>query len=63
MLSRQFVVLTSTLLLTTAAFAGPRIHRGPTSPKLFKSRTAAAPKPRAGVDPERRTQIETAARG
>ena len=43
---RNLVVLGVVLVVTTAAFAGPRLHRGPTAPKLFKTRTPS-PKPKA----------------
>jgi peptidoglycan hydrolase-like protein with peptidoglycan-binding domain len=60
----KFIFVTSALILsaaTAAAHAAPRVHRGPTSPRLFKARTAA-PKPRtiAHIDAERSTQIQTA---
>jgi hypothetical protein len=47
------------------AFALPRIHRGPTSPNLFKSHVAPHKAPRrtvtrAGMDPVRATAIQTA---
>lgn len=54
------------LLASSPCFAGPRIHRGPTSPHLFKPRVAAAAKTSSkathvsGIDPERATQIQAA---
>ena len=50
---RNLVVIAS--LASIPAFATPRIHRGPTSP-----RTHAAPKPHLGISAERATQIQTA---
>ena len=60
----KFIFVTSALILSVsvaAAHAAPRVHRGPTSPRLFRTRTAA-PKPRtiAHIDTERSTQIQTA---
>ena len=60
----KFIFVTSALILSAASFAAhaaPRVHRGPTSPRLFKARTTA-PKPRtiAHIDAERSTQIQTA---
>ncbi len=58
-------VLTSALLVTLSAttFASPRVHRGPTSPHLLKTRSASS-KPKTssvrGIEPERATQIQTA---
>ncbi len=57
--------LVPVMLLATAApsFAGPRVHRGPTSPKLFKERSKGGHTKSAavrGIDPERATQIQTA---
>ena len=52
---RKLTALGSVLLITSSALASPpRVHRGPTAPKLFKTRTAA-PKPRenASTVPER----------
>ncbi len=60
-------VIASALLLTSAlpASAAPRVHRGPTSPRLYKERaTPSVAKPKAstarGIEPERATQIQTA---
>ena len=58
--SGKLATLASVLLMTTSALAaGPRNHRGPTSPKLFKARTAPSkPRVQAAMEPERATQIE-----
>ena len=58
--SGKLATLASILLMTTSALAaGPRNHRGPTSPKLFKARTAPSkPRVQAAMEPERATQIE-----
>jgi hypothetical protein len=52
------------LATTIPSFAGPRVHRGPTSPKLFKERGAKSSHSKTaavrGIDPERATQIQTA---
>ena len=47
----KLITLASILLITTSAFASPRIHRGPTCPKLFKSRTPAKPKTQTAAEP------------
>jgi peptidoglycan hydrolase-like protein with peptidoglycan-binding domain len=68
MRSAPSCALTSLLLLATAAplVAMPRLHRGPTSPKLFKTHSKSAPRSAAkaaaptGIAPERATQIQTA---
>ena len=55
---------TPALLLAIAlpAFAAlPRVHRGPTSPHLYKERTRATSKPVShAIDSARATQIQTA---
>ncbi len=51
------------LIAAAPALANPRLHRGPTSPRLFKPRAIPAPpKPKsaAGIAPERATQIQAA---
>jgi hypothetical protein len=58
--------LASLLLLAAAVpvLAMPHLHRGPTSPKLFKSHGSSKSSPRSttatGIAPERATQIQTA---
>ena len=56
-------ILCSTLLLATSlpAFAGPRVHRGPTAPHAVKPH-AVVKKVAAvrGIEPERATQIQAA---
>jgi hypothetical protein len=59
-------ILTSALLLMTAGtgFAFPHPHRGPTSPKMFRSRSSSKQVQRAApvrkIDDERATQIQGA---
>ena len=60
-------VITSALLVASVAPASatPKVRRGPTSPRLFKSRSApAAPRPRVAhiqkIEPQRATQIQDA---
>lgn len=60
----KFAFVASALIFsvaTAAAYAAPRVHRGPTSPRLFRTR-ATTPKPRAmaHIDAGRSTQIQTA---
>ncbi|RXH56596.1 peptidoglycan-binding domain-containing protein [Granulicella sibirica] len=57
----------SALLLISAlpSFAASHLRRGPTSPRLFRKRAAAArptakPVSQRAIDPERTTQIQTA---
>ena len=55
--------LTSAILMAAVlpAIALPRVHRGPTSPRLYKERTKPSPKPAShAIDSERATQIQTA---
>jgi peptidoglycan hydrolase-like protein with peptidoglycan-binding domain len=64
MQSGKFTFVASALILSAAtavAYAAPRVHRGPTSPRLFRAR-ATTPKPRAiaHIDTGRSTQIQTA---
>jgi hypothetical protein len=59
------LALVSVLFLASTApsFAGPRVHRGPTSPKLFKERQSKGHSKSAslhGIDPARATQIQAA---
>ena len=42
------------------ASASPRVHRGPTSPRLSKDHAAGRPRVAAGISPERATEIQTA---
>ncbi len=62
----KLTALTSALVFLTATsmtYAMPRVHRGPTAPRLFRSRAAtpkAQPKKMAHIEPERATQIQTA---
>ena len=58
--SVRFFVPAILLLTASPLLAGPRVHRGPTSPKVFKTRTKAAPKTMSSIGPERATQIQTA---
>ncbi len=61
----QFGTISSALLLASAlpATASPKVHRGPTSPRVFKER-ASTPRPKAAavraIDSQRATQIQTA---
>lgn len=65
MRSAKYGVFTSALLFTLSVtgFASPRVHRGPTSPRLLKTRTASS-KPKSSsvrsIEPERALQIQTA---
>ncbi len=63
----RLVSLASLILFAASpCLAGPRIHRGPTSPRSFRPRTSMPTKslvraPRiSGIDPERATQIQAA---
>lgn len=65
MRSAKLVALASIFVLAVAsstAHALPRIHRGPTSPRLFRSRAANPKPPRrmAHIEPERAVQMQTA---
>jgi hypothetical protein len=66
MKSGPLFALCSALLLTSVipASATPHVRRGPTAPRLFKSRSAkASNRPaaaRSGIAPERATEIQTA---
>ena len=43
------------------ASASPRVHRGPTSPRISRERSSQArPKTISGISPERATEIQTA---
>ena len=60
-------VLSIGLLLAVAlpAFANPHVHRGPTAPHVYKTKTSSSSgKARTasvrGIEPERATQIQTA---
>jgi len=60
----KFASVASALIFcatAAVAYAAPRVHRGPTSPRLFRTR-ATTPKPRAmaHIDAGRSTQIQTA---
>ena len=58
---RNLAALGSVLMFTSSALASPpRVHRGPTAPKLFKTRTLA-PKPRETASAETARPAEGAA--
>ncbi len=53
-------IATIALFAASSAFANPRIHRGPTSPKVPHASSATAKPHVSGIDGERATQIQTA---
>ena len=59
----RFLAVSAGLLLTVPVFAStPRVHRGPTAPRVIKGKPAAKAKITSvrGMEPERATQIQTA---
>lgn len=61
MRTKLLTILLPVFVACTSSFASanPRVHRGPTSPRLSKG-AAARPKLVSGISPERATEIQTA---
>ena len=59
------LIATFSLLLvygaSLSASSSPRVHRGPTSPRISRERSSSVrPKTASGISPERATEIQTA---
>ena len=60
---KLLAVLVSTLLVGSSSWANasPRVHRGPTSPRVSRDRVSQAkPKTANGITPERAMEIQSA---